>query len=188
MGDFPVYRYGDETQTQYASAVGFAGSYKLVFFDWGYEAIYNVRCIDTIYSGDTYRIIDTTFSRDTVMANIMRFFGDIATDVGDGSQFVILPKSFELSQNFPNPFNPTTRISYSLRNISGQAIPNTTLKIYNILGEEIKTLVDRRELPGEYQIEWDGTNSSGTRVASGVYFYRLTRGQDQETRKMVLLK
>ena len=118
----------------------------------------------------------------------MKFFGDIATGVEEGSQISVLPKSFELGQNYPNPFNPTTTIKYSLRNISGQAIPNTTLKIYNILGQEIRKLVDRRELPGEYTIEWDGADSFGNRVASGIYFYRLTRGQDQETRKMVLLK
>ncbi len=181
-GGFPIFQYGDETDSLYASAVGFSGSNKVVFFDWGYEAIYIVRYIDPINH------IDTTFSRDTVLAAIMKFFGDVATDVEEGGQISVLPKSFELGQNYPNPFNPTTTIKYSLRNISGQAIPNTTLKIYNILGQEIRKLVDRRELPGEYTIEWDGADSFGNRVASGIYFYRLTRGQDQETRKMVLLK
>lgn len=181
---FPIFQYGDDTASQYASAVGFSGSNKVVFFDWGYEAIDSgyVRYLDPINH------IDTIFSRDTVLAAIMKYFGDIATGVEEGSQISVLPKSFELGQNYPNPFNPTTTISYSLRNISGQAIPNTTLKIYNILGQEIRTLIDRRELPGEYTIEWNGADGFGNRVASGIYFYRLTRGQDQETRKMVLLK
>jgi immune inhibitor A len=175
-GGFPAFRFGNDS-SQYASAVAFSGNHKVVFFNWGYEAIGYVKLSD-----------NSSAARDTVLANIMRFFGDIPLGVADGEQIAVLPKCFELNQNYPNPFNPTTTISYSLRNISGQGIPNTTLKIYNLLGQEVRSLVDRRELPGNYTIEWDGRDNMGKQVASGVYFYRLQRGADQETKKMVLLK
>jgi immune inhibitor A len=185
-GGFPVFRFNRDSLTEYATAVGFSGPNKVVFFNWGYEAIGDsdvyTREIDTIYSAPV------AVPRDTILANIMRFFGDIATDVYDEDRIAILPKNFMLEQNYPNPFNPVTQINYSLRLISGQAIPNTMLKIYNILGQDIKTLVDKRELPGNYTIEWNGTDDTGHRVASGIYFYRLTRGGDVETKKMVLLK
>jgi len=93
-----------------------------------------------------------------------------------------------LEQNYPNPFNPITHIRYSIQNTGAFPIPNTILKIYNVLGQEIRTLVDRKQIPGEYDIEWDGNDQSGHRVASGLYFYKISRGADKETKKMVLLK
>ena len=64
----------------------------------------------------------------------------------------------------------------------------TSLKVYNTLGQEVKTLVDKVQSPGVYKVEWDGTGSDGSRVASGVYFYRLQRGDEANTKKMILVK
>ncbi len=87
-------------------------------------------------------------------------------------------KSYFLSQNYPNPFNPITTIEFDLPKTSKVA-----LKVYNILGEEVATLVSEKLAAGNYNYEWDGTN-----LASGVYLYRLQAESHVETRKMVLMK
>ena len=96
-----------------------------------------------------------------------------------------LPATFQLSQNYPNPFNPETRISFS---INGQGIQPVRLVVYNILGQKVATLLDKELAPGNYETTWDGTNSSGEKQASGVYFYSLSVGNSRETKKMVLAK
>ena len=94
-----------------------------------------------------------------------------------------VPTSFELSQNYPNPFNPSTIINYALPKNSF-----VTLKIYNVLGEEVKTLVSQEMNAGNYAIEWDGANNNGSKVASGVYIYRITAGNFVSVKKMLLMK
>jgi hypothetical protein len=124
-----------------------------------------------------------------LIADIILFFdisAGIHTDVDDGRRGA-LPGSFTMGQNYPNPFNPTTTISYTLEPMAGQ-LPVTNLSIFNLLGQRVVTLVDETQLPGIYTVSWDGRNSSAQPIASGVYFYRLTRGDDAQTRKMVLLK
>ncbi|KAB2880549.1 T9SS type A sorting domain-containing protein [bacterium] len=93
------------------------------------------------------------------------------------------PEILKLNQNFPNPFNPETTIRYDL-----PADGKVTLKIYNILGQEIRTLVNRKELAGTYQVVWNGTNDRGSRVSSGLYFYRLQIDKTAKTRKLLLVK
>ncbi len=94
-----------------------------------------------------------------------------------------LPTTYELSQNIPNPFNPTTQISFALPQAG-----KVNLAIYNVLGQHVKNLVDDYMGAGYQTVTWDGTDFSGHQVASGVYFYRLTTGQFTDTRKMMLLK
>lgn len=94
-----------------------------------------------------------------------------------------LPSGYELSQNYPNPFNPTTTISFALP-LAGE----TELTVYNVLGEKVKTLIDRRLAAGSYTLEWDGTNATGDPVASGVYVYRLRSGEFVTSRKMMLVR
>jgi hypothetical protein len=79
-----------------------------------------------------------------------------------------IPTAFALRQNYPNPFNPETNIKYDL---SDQA--TVTLKIYNILGQEVATLANGLQQAGFYSTEWNGKNQLGSKVAGGVYFYRL---------------
>ena len=88
------------------------------------------------------------------------------------------PDKFELSQNYPNPFNPSTTIKYSVANAGF-----VTIKLYNIVGEEVATLVNEEEPAGYYQIKFNASN-----LASGIYFYTLTAGNFRETKKLVLLK
>jgi hypothetical protein len=89
-----------------------------------------------------------------------------------------VPLNFTLHQNFPNPFNPVTIISYQLPISS-----HVKLFIYDVLGKEIDVLVNEKQSAGTYQVEWDGSN-----FPSGIYFYKLTTSEFAETRKMVLVK
>jgi hypothetical protein len=89
-----------------------------------------------------------------------------------------VPENYSLSNNFPNPFNPTTRIRYSIPNVS-----RVLVKIYDVLGNEIETLVDQEKPAGTYELNW---NAEG--LPSGVYFYQLKAGEFIQTKKMILLK
>jgi acetyl esterase/lipase len=88
------------------------------------------------------------------------------------------PLTFSLSQNYPNPFNPGTLIGYTL-----QVASKTTLKVYDILGREVATLVNENQKAGEYKVEFNANN-----FPSGIYFYKLQAGSFVETKKMILLK
>ena len=97
-----------------------------------------------------------------------------------------IPTNYLLNQNYPNPFNPVTIIEYSIPSeVRGQRSEgtNVTLKIYDILGREIATLVNEKQTHGNYEVSWDASNNP-----SGIYFYRLTSGDFTESRKMMLLK
>ncbi len=91
--------------------------------------------------------------------------------------------SFRLISNHPNPFNPSTDISYDLTK-SGEV----TIIIYDVMGKEIITLLSDHQGAGSYQTNWDGTNSDGIKVAAGMYFYQLTVDGSAETKKMLLLR
>jgi len=92
----------------------------------------------------------------------------------------LIPKFFRLKQNYPNPFNSTTLIRYQL--------PAVSLKVYNILGQEVKTLVEKDQAPGYYSVKWDGRDSLGEEMTSGIYFCRLQAGGFVETKRMLFLK
>jgi hypothetical protein len=106
-----------------------------------------------------------------------------------GKRGTHLPIDFRLAQNYPNPFNPTTNIEFEILSDAGDNVNvHTTLRIYNVLGRKIKTLVDEMKSPGIYQVVWDGTDEKGDMVSSGVYFYQLKAKDYKETKKMVLMK
>jgi len=89
-----------------------------------------------------------------------------------------LPGAFKLEQNYPNPFNPTTRIAYSVP-VRG----NISLKVFNLLGQEVATLVNEEKTPGNYFVQFDAS-----KLSSGVYYYRLEAGSFLSVRKMLLIK
>jgi len=89
-----------------------------------------------------------------------------------------VPESFSLSQNYPNPFNPTTKIRYAIKDNSFVSI-----KIFDVLGREITTLVNQKQVPGVYEVNFDADNFS-----SGVYFYKLETGNFSDVKKMILQK
>lgn len=98
----------------------------------------------------------------------------------------IVPLVFRLDANYPNPFNPVTNIRFGIPE-SGAA-NKTTLRIFNILGQEIARPVNGRLTAGYHTIQWNGHNAAGRQVASGVYFYQLQNGDYREQRKMILIK
>ncbi|PIQ09889.1 MAG: hypothetical protein COW71_04690 [Ignavibacteriales bacterium CG18_big_fil_WC_8_21_14_2_50_31_20] len=89
-----------------------------------------------------------------------------------------IPNTFSLSQNYPNPFNPTTIIQYSIKEVS-----NVKLRVYDMLGREVKTLVNQQQSAGRYNIEFNAAN-----LSSGVYFYRIEAGNFVASKKLLLLK
>ena len=101
---------------------------------------------------------------------------DLLADVASSSQ--VVPAEFKLSQNYPNPFNPSTKISFSL-----PSSQNVSLKVYDVLGNEVATLVNEEKSPGVYEVSFDAR-----RLPSGVYFYSLRAGNYVETKKLVLMK
>jgi hypothetical protein len=94
-----------------------------------------------------------------------------------------IPGSYHLLQNYPNPFNPTTTIEYQITQPSG-----VSLVIFNLLGQKIRTLVEKHQASGAYRVHWDGKDEGGNAIGSGVYLYQLKIGKETLTRKMVMVK
>ena len=105
--------------------------------------------------------------------------GTGADDLGvDG-----IVNKFELNDNYPNPFNPSTSISFSLANYG-----EVSLIIFDALGREVDELVSGIYTPGSYNVMWNGTDSNGNEMSSGMYFYRLNAGEFTQTKKMLFMK
>lgn len=118
--------------------------------------------------------------------NLIRV-ASVPTVVDDSEQ---LPSKHTLFQNYPNPFNPVTNLQFNLapNSSSGSDSKLIVLKIYDVLGREIVTLVDNELSPGSHVIQWDGKDSSGRPVATGMYLYRLEAGAFVQTKKLLLLR
>jgi hypothetical protein len=107
----------------------------------------------------------------------------ILEDMGDDDNEWSLPSDFSLKQNYPNPFNPATTIEYSLPKRE-----DVTIDIFNLLGQKVRTLVDEYKSAGTYHITWDGTDTSGNPLATGIYFCRFRAGDHVQSKKMLLIK
>lgn len=95
----------------------------------------------------------------------------------------LIPKKFTLLPNYPNPFNPSTKISFGIPELS-----KVKLEIFNVLGQKVKTLVEKELSPSFYTFEWNGTDDFNNRVSNGVYLLKMQAGKFSETRKMTILK
>jgi hypothetical protein len=115
----------------------------------------------------------------TVWMDALEIKKNEVTDVEDES----LPTEYSIFQNYPNPFNPSTIISYALPKSSF-----VTLKIYDMLGREVKTLVNSEQSAGILNIQWNGDNNFGSKVSTGAYIYMIQAGDFFQARKMILLK
>lgn len=105
----------------------------------------------------------------------LQWWPEYATDI---KSTTVIPNAFRLEQNYPNPFNPSTTIHYSIANNT-----NVQLKVYNVLGAEVATLVDKSQIAGDYKVTFDAS-----KLSSGVYFYQLTIADQTFTRKMTVMK
>jgi hypothetical protein len=94
-----------------------------------------------------------------------------------------VPDVYSLGQNYPNPFNPSTKINFSIPKAD-----NVSLKIYDINGQEVYSLVNQKMTPGKYVVDWNSVNNQGHSVSSGVYFYRIISGDYVEAKKMILVR
>ena len=94
-----------------------------------------------------------------------------------------IPAQYNISQNFPNPFNPTTSIVYQIPERS-----HVTIKIYNTVGQEVKVLVDEHKPAGFYTVGWNGLSHDGSKVGSGIYVYQIRAGDYAQTKKMAILR
>jgi hypothetical protein len=141
-----------------------SGNYRVVYLGLGFENI-----VDEV-------------DRDSILARSIRWFNDNPVGIGDDQQTIY---SFQLAQNYPNPFNPETTIKYSLDNTAAE---QTTLFIYNSLGQVVKRLVNAPQSAGNYEVRWTGTDDYGNSVASGIYYYQLKSGQNASVQKMILIR
>lgn len=141
---------------------------KLLELPSGYS-YYSISC------NNNYLFLSARMSNSPYTATILRY--DLSTiGIENGQENV--PQHFQLNQNYPNPFNPVTKINYS---VSKNSV--VILKVYDVAGKEISTLVNKNQSAGNYSLSFDGS-----KLSSGVYFYRLIAGDFTETKKMMLIK
>lgn len=170
--------------------------YDVFFLDAnnGWAVGFNGIILSTTNGGDTWTIVGagltTAFLRGVhftsptngyVVGNgktLIKYGFPLATEDVDS-----VPNEFTLSQNHPNPFNPSTMIQYTLPEES-----NVTISIYNLLGKGITELTSKTQTIGSHSIQWDGTDQQGNQVPAGIYLYQLQAGDFSQTKKMVLMK
>ena len=156
-----------------------------MFFAWDFPADITARLQDIV----TGQIIDVPMVGSGVYGldnfgvfNQMKFtvyYNILPSDVVT----ISVPEEFTLSQNYPNPFNPTTEVRFQIPETS-----NVTLRIYDMLGQEVRTLFAGEALRGTYTVQWDGLNGAGTKMSSGSYIYRMIAADFVQSKKMILLK
>lgn len=164
---------------------------KFIDAQTGYACGYTGAIIRTTDGGDNWtpqtsplsEILTDVWFTNANTGYISSWSGKILKTTNGGITFISpvnteIPKSFKLEQNYPNPFNPKTKFKFSLP-LTGSVL----LKIFDIMGREITTLVNKSMQAGSYEVDWDASTYS-----SGVYFYTLTSGDFTQTRKMVLIK
>ena len=140
------------------------GTQFLAVDDFDNDGIIEIAILESLPNGGTTLIYST---------------GASSTNISDTKKF---PK-FKLLQNYPNPFNPETTIEYEIKNTA-----KVSIEIYNSLGQRVKTLINNIQSPNTYSITWDGKDSKGVIVGSGLYYYQIKVGDEISTKKMILLK
>ncbi len=145
--------------------------------------------------GDVLRLIFNLKGTSTVQFDVKRLLLNEKNMTSEASGVAVgieeeesIPTTFGLEQNYPNPFNPSTTIRYQLPTAS-----TVSIRVFDMLGQEVRTLLETTQPAGRYSIVWDGTNSAGKALASGLYLYRIqAAGEEKQTftlvKKMVLLK
>lgn len=165
---------GDSSLTYGTTPIGLAGirvegtpgDWKAVFLGFGLEGVNN-----------------TNGTRDTLARRILTWF-DVVTGIEDKPLSSLIPGDFQLKQNYPNPFNPATTIQFNVAERT-----RVRIQIFNLLGQKVRTVVDREFAPGTFETTWQGLDDAHRPVSSGVYFYRMTTESGfSSARKLVLLK
>lgn len=165
------------------------------------SSFYTIDAESSYWDTEDFTAIDTMIYGDVDFWPVLEYcsppspyYPDICSDLPPGDPSISpckiaacneekTPKSFSLSQNFPNPFNPQTVIKYDLPEPA-----QVSIIIYNILGQKVRTLVDENQQAGYKSVSWDGKDDQGKDIASGIYFYKIEAGDFSTVKKMVLLK
>ncbi len=173
---------GTTRTTQYNNA---SDSYS--FYQKGYKTIFFIENYDTPFYHTTQDRVETCnmkFAAEMTKISLSMLASqngtDVTVDVKDNTQKI---SSYQLFSNYPNPFNPSTTIRYRIKNNE-----RVSLKIYNTLGQEIRTLVKAVRTAGEHSVQWDGKDNHGVAVSSGIYIYRLQAGNFVKSNKMTLMR
>ena len=181
LGLFMDIEFSSDSGTTWSYIVEDLWTYQISSYDWQVPFINSENCLIRI--GDypcRYDVSDSVFT---------------ITNPVSIEEEKYLPKEFSLSQNYPNPFNPSTTIRFTIPTVErfaeslnnneriGNSLYNVLLKVYDILGNEVATLVNEELPDGEYEVEWNASD-----LPSGIYFYQLRAGDFVETRKMLLIK
>ncbi|MCW8813983.1 MAG: T9SS type A sorting domain-containing protein, partial [Chlorobium sp.] len=156
-----------------------------IYWEFGYKPLNAANEWDTIYSCGLSIVWDSIPDPNDRW-NFGPKFPIRILHVSNTQESPVTPDNFNLYQNFPNPFNPTTKIQFTIPSITlrhAQSDVPVTLKVYDVLGNEVTTLVDEEKVSGSYQVDFNGTG-----LTSGIYFYRIEAGNYTETKKMVLLR
>jgi hypothetical protein len=167
---------------------GNAGTGEVVYYENNGDLTFTKRTIETLSSnGQTICVADLDGDTRPDIATITTFphkvvvYNSLGT--GTGVEDAIPSARLRLDQNYPNPFNPSTTISYSLPEETF-----TSLDVFSVRGERVRTLVAGRRSGGTHRARWDGRDDRGHRVATGLYLYRLRAGGAERVRKMILIK
>ncbi len=156
--------------------------YSMLLTGSGYQLYNFVKGLGLIKDEGGELLTSSSILKGAVINGVV--YGD-TTVVGVEDEPKNIPLKFSLSQNYPNPFNPTTKIKYNIPFVETRHASSVQLKIYDILGNGIATLVNKEQSPGEYEIVFD---AGKYHLSSGIYFYRLKAGSFAQTKKLVLLK
>ena len=140
-----------------------------------------------LQSGQVLQVRATRQADNTTLATRISIENDVVVASVDNTPGT-LPGEFTLQQNYPNPFNPSTIIRFTISSVE-QNSARVSLRIFNVLGQEVRTLLDNAPArAGAYELTWDGRDDSGRTLASGVYLYQLTVGSVAQTKRMVFMQ
>ena len=195
-----VNKFDDVTWTTYDSSDGLSSNYIYAIAEDNNQALWFATGNGlSIYDGTAWQTFTTKdgLSSKTVRSIMIDSEGNTWAGTDGGVTMIRantitgvedmqrqIPLSFRLDQNYPNPFNPTTTIRYEIPH-AGQL----SLRIYNILGQEVKTLVNGQFPSGSHEVQWDGSDNYASMVSSGIYLYRLETGSGVvQTKKMIFIK
>jgi hypothetical protein len=154
-----------------------AASYTQFAFPIGYEQGFSGtpdRCAISIQITDASGSGTNVSLGSEIYIDDLELSMDVVSDVEDQTQ----PLTFQLEQNYPNPFNPSTKINYQIKQMDF-----VSLKVYDVLGNEVGTLVNENKVAGNYELNFDASS-----LSSGIYFYKLQAGSFVETKKMILMR
>ncbi|KPK99585.1 MAG: hypothetical protein AMJ90_09295 [candidate division Zixibacteria bacterium SM23_73_2] len=208
-GGARLYFYGDSTASWKVSVIGYKSEASAYTSEMTLDTLQNgnIEVMNAYLYNDLIMVASVTDTTGGPWNFAYAGAWDPTLDVEEEKEIQI-PGSFYLSQNYPNPFNATTTIPFTVhgkqekendpfhttqKSVYGSQFMvhspiHTTLTIYNVLGQKIKTLVDENKYPGNHKAIWDGKDDSGKEVSSGIYFYKLKSGDFEQVKKLLYLK